>query len=1633
MAQVIRKYQEGGKTKPTIVKIDGKDYNYDDIEKNVWGNFEAHAKANNWDAETQNAVRDYLEYSLAGLKSGELSYGHNKMNNVSQEYESDGTFNTKGKGLFKRDITNDKRAGATLGTAYYNTLFNNNVMDEYKAPELKKIGASFTQDLANTIMNNNFGGNAQAMQEAWSKMSPQDRYTMFRQAVASLNYSPDEYADVDTYNRNRALFLQQIENGFNPQNGLSQGLIEAYSRLGGYGLDNLINGTTQSTTQPTTKNIEQHREEWKQEAINAGYETPQAIADYVALKEKQYYQQQSGISTTLQDLNKADQYKQAGDFVDEYIKQSKARLSQISSRKYLINWEKLDNDPTDKLDLSELNQISLLNRTKQMTQQFKQGKFNPYEWRGLISALLDKGLQAYQTSDGSQLYVIPYSADMNSESVIVFDGNALSIRSIHDFPDLFSQQFNQKFISIYKQRTGIDLPSDWVNQLSTLTGQLQSAYQQQSPAQHKNGGILKMQDGAAFMRAMSGNPTMTYDQAFYNQSVEFENQKRHQDIERANDLGITVEELKAQEAEEKEQEKHRKEQIFGKDSMETEDYLRLGSLLQDVGALVTSFGVGAGTLTSGALGLTSAATDFVADMLDEGVSASDMWKNLGFNTVLAGVGMVPGGKAGSLGAKILKWAPRIIAGLGASFQATPFINAIKKGQSKGFSSLSREDWKNIYYGIKIATQGGAGVVRSRRNAFVDKHLMTPTTGEKTTIKTNSGREITLSSKQVKDLQGKTNKEAVEYLRKAKDPEHPGEFLLGESEGLEQSKSSKFASWATRGRLGKQFEIKTKSGDKRIMTPEEVTAKYKGELPANYVDWIIKNPDAVTPEQYAKVLKAARESGNFLSKYNTPENIERLLRYNSVNPIMWFGDYDFSGIRQKGRINSPFSSASTSSPSTPSPSTTQVPAQPIRDQKKLTRILENIKTNTGTTKKKPTLQTITNENKALYDKKDQSNVELVAFITDDGNIKLLNAKDSKFKTIDKKRVVSIKTQVETESGRMSLADAFAQGKQIKFDPKFLKHGGIFLNNVVLKYTIGGSIPKYETGNEIVGNVSTNNSNWHDTIFSKYWDDLLTGLKDNQFTIDDLNNMQSRHSRMYANYDPNKGAYVGPDNYVGNYQSDIINKYGFVNTKGINNGWDSGRYSTVQNRSYNKDGVNKTYDVDNVYGGQTDDRRILGRKGDFTDDQLNTYNTQLKDLGYEMYLDTQGNNYYKLRKLTNPTASTQQTKTDPVTGETLQYDPKTGKYVAIGGSNPQNKPKIQRIGEDVLKYVKNINPADAIALGKALWGENVNNKVSELVKQMQGSLLDPQHQTAILHGDYTAKMLAQELAGKINAAAQKPISNDAGTNYAARLEAAQKATQALQQGNAEDSEMYWKTLQILNSINNENAAQEVATGNENRGKVTALYNNRLQAEAARLTANFEQIWQPFLNGIEKRYRDEDVLRRQAEIDAWKYKVTDRYQAELQKLQDEYRQNRALAAKNWTGTADDFETEWATKKAPAYNQKIQEIYRNMYNELYDGLSRYYSYTPFQLKRTPEIATPGINGNIYRNYATKGLKSGGTLSAAERQALKTTNEINKNIRQAARETYKNIREDKREHRKAMALVSQLSADLIKKAVGIK
>lgn len=1746
MAQVIRKYQEGGKTKPTIVKIDGKDYNYDDIERNVWGNFEAHAKANNWDAETQNAVRDYLEYSLAGLKSGELSYGHNKMNNVSQEYESDGTFNTRGKGLFKRDITNDKRAGATLGTAYYNTLFNNNVMNEYKAPELKNIGSSLTQDIAKKIMDNNYGGNAEAMQEGWYKLTPQDRYTIFRQALADLNYSADEYKDVEGFNTKRANLLQLLENPYTDE--LNPEIEKAYAALGGYGLANLLKeeAKTSDTDELKPVSIEDKRKEWRQAAIAAGINTEQGIADYIALEERKYNELQNAPGEELKELQKIDQYKNVEQSLDNYVKWRKGdwykRYSGLNANSYIGNSAK----EGEFYDFSNFSEASFKKFLNQAIQDRYKGKINARIWKGLIKYLVDNGLTPTETTDTGnggtryKVYLIPGSEDYSNETVLGYTPNGmLRILSLHDFQNRYQKQLLNNFTKLYNQQNNANLSDNWLSDYLTLSNKYasrqstttqtsgQTTEQTQS---NKNGGILKAQSGASLMyAALNQESAVDPTTQFWNNYRNIQSQKRQAEIDEASNQGLTVEELRKQKAEDAKLKKARDEKISSLEQLSGSDIARIAALGQDVGALVTSFAPGVGSVASGVLGVTSALTDLGADWFDDSVSTGQKWTNLAMNLGLAGVGMLPGGKSASIGTKLLKWAPKIITTLAAYNVAPQTINAFKKGQQKGFSNLTREEWKDIYYGLKIVTQGGAGAVRGYRNRWQNKNLTTTVEEPKTTIKTNK-RDAVDITEHLEGIKGKSNKDATAYLKE--------KGVLQEGEELIQSLKSKALNKGSFGKLGKQFQITETKGTTRPMTPQEVEAKF-GRIPGNYIDYMMRSPEFISKDgKYAKEFDTIIEAiGKDPKVYRTLAQIGQFNWVPLVKRLLDKTSFKFTGrvaqyggtkksifeSNQKGLATVEGQSARTVSQINAAELRAQNRARraaaqrtefseftPYRTRSLITRtesplqasimyglnrgeyplglptsrftpgkpnygtvfstqpqfaglsnprvsmpsrplLLEQRNTSSGNTSK--LIRTKAEREKqikfvqsALKDK------NAVLVVDRNGNV-MFATKDSKLQRISPNTKVTVKKGKETLE--MSIADAMTQGYQITFN----QQGG-FISRVISLYQQGGSIPKYAGGN-VVGTIYNNGqgTNWYDTVGSQYQEDLFAALenetdpKKRQELVDYINSMQDKHAQMYMRYNGSQ-AYYDPE--VGTYQQSIIDKNPYVNSKGIINGRNSNRYSDPKIRTVGTDyDANHNFAADSYYGGQTDDRRLLGRKtttkddktgqdkyvNDYTDEQIKTINERLKKSGLEMYLDP-SNNYYKLRGLQNPSqnGNTNQTHVDPLTGEEVQYDPNTGQFKAVGNGNPQSKTKAQTIGEDVLNYIKNINPADAIALGRALWGENVNNKVAELTKQMQTALLDPQHQTAILHGNYNAKMLAQELAGKINAATQKPISSDAGTNYAARLEAAQKATQALQQGNAEDSEMYWKTLQMLNQVNDENAAQEVATGNENRSRVTAAYNNRLQAEAARLTANFEQIWQPFLAGVEKRYRDEDVLRRQAEIDNWKYKVTSEYEKKNDLIMENYKARQSQEAKNWNENNPkykeyngDFWNYFAREVSPEYQKQIKDVSREMYDVLYGGLSQYYTHTPFQLKRTPVIEVPGINGGIYRNYATKGLKSGGTLSAAERQALKTTNEINKNIRQAARETYKNIREDKREHRKAMALVSQLSADLIKKAVGIK
>lgn len=168
------------------------------------------------------------------------------------------------------------------------------------------------------------------------------------------------------------------------------------------------------------------------------------------------------------------------------------------------------------------------------------------------------------------------------------------------------------------------------------------------------------------------------------------------------------------------------------------------------------------------------------------------------------------------------------------------------------------------------------------------------------------------------------------------------------------------------------------------------------------------------------------------------------------------------------------------------------------------------------------------------------------------------------------------------------------------------------------------------------------NWYDNVFSKYSQHILDNLGTPGYA-DWLNGMQDEHSQIFNNslgYDFENETYE--DDAVKNYQ--IKYKNGFdeadnpYNTSGISTAYNTeGHYDlTAQsNREHlERDKQNNFQgEPDGLFSQITDDRRLLGRAGDWRPEQLEAFNAEAAKKGYKLTMDTDryGDDYFRLVKV------------------------------------------------------------------------------------------------------------------------------------------------------------------------------------------------------------------------------------------------------------------------------------------------------------------------------------------------------------------------------------------------------------------
>lgn len=199
------------------------------------------------------------------------------------------------------------------------------------------------------------------------------------------------------------------------------------------------------------------------------------------------------------------------------------------------------------------------------------------------------------------------------------------------------------------------------------------------------------------------------------------------------------------------------------------DAQRAQALMADLGSVVASFLPGYGTAASAVLGIGGLASELLADVADEGVSWGEVGERLLSNAGFAALGLLPGGKLGKIGSKLVKYGLPMAGAVFSTMAGKQMLEdpEFRKSWNKlldgKFDEINGGDAQNYVKFLGIA----AGLTSGGRAAYSNVkygRLSSP----KTTIKTNKG-EVTASKEQIAKINEigntKGNPAANEYLNK----------------------------------------------------------------------------------------------------------------------------------------------------------------------------------------------------------------------------------------------------------------------------------------------------------------------------------------------------------------------------------------------------------------------------------------------------------------------------------------------------------------------------------------------------------------------------------------------------------------------------------------------------------------------------------------------------------------------------------------------------------------------------------------------------------------------------------------------------------------------------------------------------
>ena len=453
----------------------------------------------------------------------------------------------------------------------------------------------------------------------------------------------------------------------------------------------------------------------------------------------------------------------------------------------------------------------------------------------------------------------------------------------------------------------------------------------------------------------------------------------------------------------------------------------------------------------------------------------------------------------------------------------------------------------------------------------------------------------------------------------------------------------------------------------------------------------------------------------------------------------------------------------------------------------------------------------------------------------------------------------------------------------------------------QYKKEGGVIKAQTGVKF-----GQNANWYTGVFIPSLDHILEGLGKDKDYYKWLNNMQSDHSKLYKSAGTNWQNVAYNNSTVGDYQNKYKSGYNGewgdnaigYNSLGIQNAQNLGMFDVSGRKRTSGDWSNKQYTTDNLYSGITDYRRLLGRKGDYTPEQLKEVQEKFNNKGFDFYLDS--DDYYKLRPLSALTGLNQPINIPTIESSLSETPELTKKSSTVDLTRGKKKDDLNK-GQ--------IKMPDLTGVGRLFLSLHTNRKIENILKNANRPyLINTYERYSPVTGAFSEMQLRNRQAADLRRQANRPFTSDSRLQLAGKLEADRQARDLEYQGFLADDKEIKRTQEAALARQEDNMARRSQVANVNRKSIIDKIKEDAQIEVSRRLSDYQGIDNFLKEATARRYtriQEDKQNRMQTAVN----QVTRDYNQALQDINDWYTSNHPGA------TQEDM------MKDPTYTSMVRE----------------------------------------------------------------------------------------------------------------